>query len=70
MRSKEPVEELIKMNNVLKAVADDPSVINEKMDAEFRKFFFDTMATGALKSLTKEKSRDEKVSPRSFNIKQ
>lgn len=50
------------MNNVLKAVVDNPSVINEKMDADFRKFFFDTMATGALKALTKEKSRDEKVS--------
>jgi len=49
------------MNNVLKAVVDEPAVIHEKMDNDFRKFFFDTMATGALKALTKEKSRDEKV---------
>lgn len=34
------------------------------MDAEYRKFFFETMAVGALKSITREKSRDEKVSTR------
>lgn len=49
------------MNGALQAVVNDPSLIFEKMDADYRKFFFDTMATGALKALTKEKSRDEKV---------
>jgi hypothetical protein len=61
-RGKEPVEELLKMNGVLKAVVDDTSIIFEKMDDAYRKFFFDTMASGALKALTKEKSRDDKVS--------
>jgi len=41
-------------------VVNDPNLIFEKMDADYRKFFFDTMATGALKALTKEKSHDEK----------
>ena len=50
------------MNGVLKAVVEDTSIIFEKMDDAYRKFFFDTMASGALKALTKEKSRDEKVS--------
>ena len=49
------------MNGALKAVVDDTSIIFEKMDDAYRKFFFDTMASGALKALTKEKSRDEKV---------
>ena len=56
------MDELLKMNGALHAVVMNPSLIFEKMDAEYRKFFFDTMATGALKALTKEKSRDEKVS--------
>ena len=42
-------------------MVNDPNLIFEKMDADYRKFFFDTMATGALKALTKEKSHDEKV---------
>jgi hypothetical protein len=50
------------MNGALQAVVENPSLIFDKMDGEYRKFFFDTMATGALKALTKEKSRDEKVS--------
>ena len=44
---------------------EDPQhLIFEKMDVEYRKFFFETLASGALKSIIREKSRDEKVSPR------
>lgn len=64
-RGREPLDEFIKLNGCLKAAVDDPQgVIFEKMDAEYRKFFFETMAVGALKSITREKSRDEKVSRR------
>ena len=62
-RGREPLDEFIKLNACLKAVVEDPQVmIFEKMDAEYRKFFFETLAAGALKSITREKSRDEKVS--------
>ena len=61
-RGREPLDEFIKLNACLKAVVEDPQImIFEKMDAEYRKFFFDTLASGALKSITREKSRDEKV---------
>ena len=62
-RGKEPLDEFLKLNACLKAIVDDPqAMIFEKMDAEYRKFFFETLATGAIKSITREKSRDEKVS--------
>jgi hypothetical protein len=60
-RGKEPLEELIKMNAFLKALADDPSIILEKVDKDYRKTFFDDLTSGALKRLSREKSRDEKV---------
>ena len=64
-RGREPLDEFIKLNGCLKAAVDDPQgVVFEKMDAEYRKFFFETMSVGALKSITREKSRDEKVSTR------
>ena len=64
-RGREPLDEFIKLNAFLKAVVEDPkNIIFEKMDAEYRKFFFETLASGALKSITREKSRDEKVSTR------
>lgn len=61
-RGREPMEDLIKMNAFLKTIVEDPKIIMECVDKEFRKFFFEELTVGALKSLTKEKSRDEKVS--------
>lgn len=61
VRGKEPMEDLIKMNAFLKTIVEDPLIIMEYVDKEFRKFFFEELTVGALKSLTKEKSRDEKV---------
>lgn len=61
-RNKEPTEDLLKMNNFLKAIVEDPSLILEKVDKDYRKFFFEELSVGALKRLSLEKSRDEKVS--------
>jgi hypothetical protein len=61
VRGREPMEDLIKMNAFLKTIVEDPLIIMEYVDKEFRKFFFEELTVGALKSLTKEKSRDEKV---------
>lgn len=59
--NKEPVEDLMKLNCCLKAIVDDPKLITETADKDYRKFFFEDMAVGALKRLSLEKSRDEKV---------
>lgn len=65
-RGREPLEDFLKLNACLKAVVDEPQIIFEKMDNDYRKFFFETLAPGALKSLTREKSNDEKVGNQYF----
>ena len=60
--NKEPIEDLLKLNACLKAIVDEPKLIIETVDKDYRKFFFEDMAVGALKRLSLEKSRDEKVS--------
>jgi len=60
--NREPVEDLLKLNGCLKAFVDEPQLILNHEDKEYRKFFFEEMAPGALKRLSVEKSRDEKVS--------
>ena len=59
--NKEPVEDLLKLNGCLKAIVDEPTLLTEKADKDYRTFFFEDMAVGALKRLSLEKSRDEKV---------
>ena len=60
-RGKEPLEDLLKLNAFLKAIADEPSLILEKVDKDYRVFFFENLSVGALKRLIRERSRDEKV---------
>jgi hypothetical protein len=43
-------------------VADDSKIITEKVDKEYRRFFYDDFSMGLLKRLTRERSRDDKVS--------
>ena len=40
-RGKEPLEELITLHNFLKAITETPSLIDEKMDKDYKRFFFD-----------------------------
>ena len=67
-RGKEPLEDLLKLNAFLKAIVEEPTIILEKVDKDYRRFFFEDMTTGALKRLIRERSRDEKVTPiKSYN---
>lgn len=62
--NKEPLEDLLKLNGCLKAIVEDPKLLLDKEEGgkEYRKFFFEEMAVGALKRLSLERSKDEKVS--------
>jgi hypothetical protein len=61
-RSKEPLEDLIKLQEFLNALAADHTIITEKVDKDYRRYFFDDFSQGLLKRLTREKSKDDKVS--------
>ena len=60
-RSKEPIEELITVQNFLKALIAEPTYLHEKADKDYRKFFYEDFTNGLLKRFLKERSRDEKV---------
>jgi hypothetical protein len=60
--NRQPLEDLIKLNTFMKAIVDDPTLLLEKVDKDYRKFFFEEMSVGALKRLVRERSNDEKVS--------
>lgn len=62
-RYKEPMEDLLKLGGCLKAIVDEPNLLFGSFEgaAEYRKFFFEEMAVGALKVLSDTRSRDEKV---------
>jgi hypothetical protein len=59
-RGKEPVEELIVLQNFLKALANDPSLLHEKVDKDYRRYFYDEFTNGLLKRFIRERSRDDK----------
>ena len=57
------MEDLIKLQNFLLAIHSDPKAnFLEKFDKDFKRYFFDDFSTGLLKRLTRERSRDDKVS--------
>lgn len=60
-RGKEPLEDLIKIQNFLKAIHEDPAGYIEKSDKDVKRFFFDDFSMGIMKRLTRERSRDDKV---------
>jgi len=47
--------------NFLKAVADDPSIIDTKMDKDYKRYFYDDFTQGLLKNLSRERSKNDKV---------
>lgn len=60
-KAKEPLEELLTLLNFLKAVADDPSIIDTKMDKDYKRYFYDDFTQGLLKNLSRERSKNDKV---------
>ena len=60
-RGKEPMEDLLKIQDFLSLVAADPSLVTEKASPDFKRYFLEDFTTGLLKRLTKERSRDDKV---------
>lgn len=61
-RGKEPLEDLIKMKNFLSALVEDPTLLHNAVDKDFRKFFYEDLTSGLFKRFTRERSRDDKVS--------
>ena len=61
-RGKEPLEDLIKMKNFLNALVEDPTLLHNAVDKDFRKFFYEDLTSGLFKRFTRERSRDDKVS--------
>jgi len=64
-RGKEPMEELIKLHKLLETIEEDPIAFFKKIDSDYKRYFMDDFSLGLLKRLTRERSRDDKVS--SFN---
>ena len=57
------MEDLIKLQNFLLAIHSDPKAnFLEKVDKDFKRYFYDDFSTGLLKRLTRERSKDDKVS--------
>ena len=61
-RGKEPLEDLLKLHKFLQAVQADTVGFLEKVDKDFKRYFIDDFSMGLLKRLTRERSRDDKVS--------
>lgn len=60
-RGKEPLEELIKLSNFLQVLHQDPSYLAEKLDKDYKRYFYDDFSTGLLKRLARERSKNDKV---------
>ena len=61
-KGKEPVEELLIIQNFLRALNSDPSILHEKIDSDYRRYFYEDFTQGLLKRFVRERSRDDKVS--------
>jgi hypothetical protein len=59
---KEPLEDLIKLQGFLQAIHADPTGFLEKADKDFKRYFLEEFSIGLLRRLTRERSRDDKVS--------
>lgn len=55
------MEDLLKLSAFLKAIIEDPSLLSEKLDKDYKRYFYDDFSMGLLKRLTRERSRDDKV---------
>jgi hypothetical protein len=57
------LEELIKLLAFLQSIHEDTKAnFLDKFDKDFKRYFFDDFTVGLLKRLTRERSRDDKVS--------
>ena len=64
-KAKEPLEDLVKIQQHLSAVLADVGGFLERMKEDkdgYQKFFMDDFTTGILKRIVRERSKDEKVS--------
>lgn len=52
---------MVQLLNFLRALQADSSLLHERVDKDYRRFFYDDFTTGLLKRLCREKSRDDKV---------
>ena len=66
-KNKEPLEEMVVLLNFLKALLADPTQLEEKLDKDYKRYFYDDFTSGLLKRLMKEKSKNEKVTD-SFHL--
>lgn len=60
-RCKEPKQELITLDTFLKALIAEPTILQEKVDKDYKRYFYDDFTHGLLKRLIREKSNDQKV---------
>ena len=60
-RGREPTDDLIIMRNFLRALAEDPTILYEKVDKDYQRFFYEDLIVNLFKRFTRERSRDEKV---------
>lgn len=63
-KGKEPMEDLMKLKDFLAAVSEDTQGFLDKIkeDKDYTKFFLDDLTVGLFKRMTRERSRDDKVS--------
>lgn len=63
-KGKEPMEDLIKIKGFLAAVNEDVQGFLDKIkdDKDYTKFFLDDFTVNLMKRITRERSRDDKVS--------
>lgn len=69
-KAKEPMEDLVKIQQHLTAVLSDLGAFLEKFKEDkegYLKFFMDDFTTGILKRIVRERSKDEKVSAKTSN---
>ncbi len=58
---KEPIQEAGQIRDLLNTILEDPTFLTEKVDEEFRKFFFEDFTSQILKRLVRENPRNEIV---------
>ncbi len=61
-KGKEPLEDLLKLQAFLQAVLAEPQGFFDKIDKDYKRYFLDDFTMGMLKRLSRERSKDDKVS--------
>jgi len=66
-KMKEPVEDLQKANLFLKHLVQTPEDFLS-IDSDYKRYFYEDFSPGMLKRLTKERSKDDRVSLSPFSF--